>query len=267
MTILEKISKQKRSEVESRKAMVSSQQLEKKPFFERPVLSLCDSLRRKGSSGIIAEFKRRSPSKGVLNDTASVEEVVRGYASGGAAGISVLTETAFFSGSDDDLLIAGKLHDTPLLRKDFIIDEYQIIEARSLGADVILLIAALLSQEEIKLFASLAHRLDMQVLLEVHSKEELERSLIAEIDIVGVNNRNLSDFTVSIQTSYELAPLIPDEFLKVSESAISAPNLIAGLRRAGFDGFLIGETFMKTQNPVLAFKEFMQDIQASGVID
>lgn len=262
MTILDEIGAQKRHEVAKRKQEISIAELEKRPLFTSTPISLTASLTANGSTGIIAEFKRRSPSKGMLHEGADSSLITAAYTSHGAAGLSVLTETAYFSGSDDDLLAARKNLAIPILRKDFMVDEFQLVEARSLGADVILLIAAMLEPAELISFGKLARELGMQILLEVHSREELERSLNPYIDIVGINNRNLKDFTVSVRTSYELGPLVPSEFLKISESAITDITILKNLKAAGFNGFLIGETFMKEKDPGLAFADFVTSMKA-----
>ena len=261
MSILDEIGAQKRLEVGKRKLETAIHLLEKKKLFESSPISLTASLKKKGSTGIIAEFKRRSPSKGMLHELADASLITRAYTTGGAAGLSVLTETAYFSGSDEDFEAARKNSGIPIIRKDFIIDEYQIIEARSMGADVILLIAALLNPSELIALGKLTHELGMQVLLEVHTREELERSLNPYINLVGINNRNLNDFTVSIQTSFDLAGLVPAEFAKVSESAISDVAVLKKLKNAGFDGFLIGETFMKEKDPGAAFLDFVNNLR------
>jgi len=211
-------------------------------------------------TGIIAEFKRKSPSKGIINDKVTVEKVTTGYAAAGASALSVLTDCDFFMGEKADLVAAREANSIPILRKDFMIDEYQVIEAKSLGADIILLIAAILTTEEIRKLASLAKSLGLNVLLEVHNLAELERSINPNLDAIGVNNRNLADFTVSVQTSYDLVQHIPADFLKISESAISNPETIKQLKQAGFNGFLIGESFMKQEDPGLAMQEFVKGL-------
>ena len=211
-------------------------------------------------TGIIAEFKRQSPSKGIINDRLSVEEVTNGYAAAGASALSVLTDRSFFGGKDEDLLAARQVNKLPLLRKDFMLDEYQIIEAKAMGADIILLIAAILTPAEVRKLAKCAKDLGLNVLLEVHNREELDRSICEDLDAIGVNNRNLGDFSVSVQHSYDLVNHIPSRFLKISESGISDPKTIKELRAAGFDGFLIGENFMKETDPGKAMKEFVSKI-------
>jgi indole-3-glycerol phosphate synthase len=256
MNILTKITTHKRTEVEVRKQSVSIKQLEASPLFNRQPLSATIFIKER--TGIIAEFKRQSPSKGVIHPNADIETITKGYVSAGVSAISVLTDVNFFGGSDADLLAARSFNDVPLLRKDFMIDEYQIIEAKAIGADFVLLIAACLSPKEIQHFGKLAQSLDMQVLLEVHNQAELERSLCPFVDLVGVNNRDLTTFTLNLQHSYNLVNQIPNDFLKISESGISNPKTIMELRQAGFDGFLIGENFMKTEKPEEACKEFIK---------
>ncbi len=259
MTILDKINEDKRILVASQKQEISISELEKSSFFAQPVNSLSLSLIQPQSSGIIAEFKRKSPSKGIINDQVLVEEVTHSYVQNGAAGLSVLTDNPYFGGSFEDFEKARRANPgIPMLRKDFMVDEYQIIQAKSMGADVILLIAASLNPKEIKIFSELARSLGMEVLLEVHDKEELERSLMDSITIVGVNNRNLKNFAEqNVEASKELSELIPDKFIKISESCISSKEIINELRGYNYSGFLVGESFMKTSNPGKALKEFI----------
>ncbi|HET8828436.1 MAG TPA: indole-3-glycerol phosphate synthase TrpC [Pelobium sp.] len=260
MNILDKIVARKKEEVASAKAKYSTKDLEAFLSFTRETYSLKSFLTDPSKSGIIAEFKRKSPSKGIINDKVTVEEVTTGYAKAGASALSVLTDHDFFMGHEDDLIAARKVNEIPILRKDFMVDEYQIIEAKAIGADIVLLIAACLTPDEILNFAKLAKSLGLSTLLEVHNREELDRSLNPFLDVVGVNNRNLKDFTVSIDTSLTLAEVIPSDFLKISESAISDANTIKILKKAGFDGFLIGENFMRTANPGQAMKDFVKQI-------
>lgn len=256
-SILDKIVAHKKREVAYAKKHTSYTELEESDFFHRDCYSFKDFLIDPARTGIIAEFKRKSPSKGIINDKVSVQEVTNGYAAAGASALSVLTDRHYFMGRKKDLLSARKANTIPVLRKDFMIDEFQIIEAKSLGADIILLIAAILTPAEIQKLASLAKSLDLSVLLEVHNLAELERSINPNLDAIGVNNRNLADFSVSVETSYLLAPHIPAEFLKISESAISNPETIKQLKLAGFNGFLIGENFMKQEDPGAAMKVFV----------
>ncbi len=260
MTILNTIIAHKKREVSLKKSIVSLTQLENSDLFDSKTNSLCKSIVN-SQFGIIAEHKRRSPSKPTINNSFSVEEVVKGYENAGASGISVLTDSTFFGGSLDDLLFARAAVQTPLLRKEFIIDEYQILEAKSFGADVILLIAAVLTKEQIKQLSEFAHSLALEVILEVHSLKELEKSVMPSIDIIGVNNRNLKTFEVSLQNSIELITAIPNDFLKISESGISNPEDIILLKKQGFNGFLIGENFMKTDNPGKSLEQFITSIK------
>ncbi|MDB4925120.1 indole-3-glycerol phosphate synthase TrpC [Mucilaginibacter sp.] len=261
MNILDKIVLNKKAEVISAKKNTSIAELEASALFSRQTYSFKEFLLDPARTGIIAEFKRRSPSKGIINDKVSVEAVTAAYAAAGASALSVLTDTDFFMGTKIDLFKARGTNTIPILRKDFMIDEYQVIEAKSLGADIILLIAAILTPAEIQTLASLAKSLGLNVLLEVHNLEELQRSINPNLDAIGVNNRNLADFTVSVETSYKLAEHIPSEFLKISESAISDTETIKGLKKAGFNGFLIGENFMKQDDPGLAMREFVKGLK------
>ena len=259
MNILNKIVADKKVEVIQKKKLLPISYLETSPLFNRH----CNSLVKKikiNDFGIIAEFKRRSPSKKNINSSLSVTNVAKEYEEAGVSGISVLTDGKYFSGSLDDLILSRSIINLPLLRKDFVIDEYQIIEAKANGADVILLIAAVLSRNEIKNFSSLANNLGLEVLLEVHNLEEIEKSIMPTIDLFGVNNRNLKTFEVSLETSRSLAEKIPDQFLKVSESGISDPNSIKELIEFGYRGFLIGENFMKSDHPGDTAKDFIKKI-------
>jgi indole-3-glycerol phosphate synthase len=260
MTILDRIVAHKKIEIQSAKKNVSYTSLEESEYFHRDVLSFKDFLLDPDKTGIIAEFKRKSPSKGIINDKVSVENVTTGYAAAGASALSILTDRQFFMGRKIDLVRARRNNKIPILRKDFMIDEYQVIEAKALGADIILLIAAILTPVQIQQLASLAKSLELNVLLEVHNMEELQRSINPNLDAIGVNNRNLADFTVSVETSYQLAEHIPAEFLKISESAISNPETINQLKKAGFNGFLIGENFMKEADPGAAMREFVSEL-------
>lgn len=260
MSILDTIVAQKRKEIELAKQQVSVATLENSEFFGRETLSFKDFLLADDRTGIVAEFKRRSPSKGIINDKVTVEEVTTAYAAAGASAISVLTDEQFFMGSKADLVGARRVNTVPLLRKDFMIDEYQVLEAKAWGADIILLIAAILTPAEIDQLATHAKSLGLNVLLEVHNLEELERSINPKLDAIGVNNRNLADFTVSVETSYKLAEHIPAGFMKISESAISNPETIKQLKKAGFNGFLIGESFMKQVDPGAAIRGFVKEL-------
>jgi indole-3-glycerol phosphate synthase len=248
MTILDKIVAQKKATLAATKQINTIQHLEQSPLFDRKVQSLTQALRASEHLGIIAEFKRHSPSKGNININADAKLVTTSYVQAGAAALSILTEEHFFKGSIEDLILARTYNSCPILRKDFVIDEYQIIEAKSIGADVILLIAECLTKEQISQLAKTAKSIGLEVLLEVHSEEQLDK-LNPNIDVVGVNNRNLKTFKVSLQTSIELFDKIPSDFVKISESGITDPNAIVDLRRKGFYGFLIGEYFMTNEYP------------------
>ncbi|SEJ46951.1 indole-3-glycerol phosphate synthase [Cyclobacterium xiamenense] len=257
MNILDTIIARKKEEVAEKKALYPEKLLEKSLFFGSPVVSMKKYVRDPEKTGIIAEFKRKSPSKGWINPSASVEKTTIGYMQAGASALSVLTDCTFFGGSEEDLKQARKFNYCPLLRKDFMVDEYQLIESRSLGADCILLIAAALSAQEIRKLAAFAKDLGMEVLLEVHNREELDASLNEYVDLVGVNNRNLKTFEVSVETSLELIKRIPESYVRISESGLSEPATLVQLKQAGFDGFLIGENFMKTIRPHQAAYNFM----------
>jgi indole-3-glycerol phosphate synthase len=259
MSILSTIVEHKKREVASSKELIPVSELEKMDPYERDTFKLSDSLLSADKTGIIAEFKRKSPSKGNINNTSRIEDVTTGYAANGASALSVLTDFIFFGGSVDDLLRTRAVNTIPILRKEFIIDEYQIHEAKAIGADAILLIASILDKNQANTFAKKAHDLKLQVLMEIHEEEELD--LMNEyLDVIGVNNRNLKTFEVNLQQSVELAKKIPDEFIKISESGISSVQDIEFLKSHGFSGFLIGENFMKSQDPVSSFADFVNKL-------
>ena len=264
MNILDQIIANKKRELNETKSRASTASLQKSPYFSRTPLSLRDAVRSKEKTGIIAEFKRRSPSKGVLNADATIERTTVGYCLAGASGLSILTDQDYFGGSNADLSMSRGLHSCPILRKDFTIDEYQVLEAKSIGADAILLIAAVLETAQAQRLASFAHSLQLEVLLEVHDEAELERTTDVEVDLIGVNNRNLKTFEVSTEISKRLAQLIRKDAVKVSESGISDPVVIKDLRQYGYQGFLMGETFMKNPKPDVAAKEFMDKLRKVG---
>jgi indole-3-glycerol phosphate synthase len=259
MSILQTIVAHKREEVAARKRLMPAAALEQSACFDTMGPSMAAALRN-SSIGIIAEHKRRSPSRSVINNKTNLSEVVQGYKKAGASAISILTDTAFFGGSLDDLALASTTVSLPVLRKEFIIDPYQIIEAKAYGANAILLIAAVLTDHELKSFSQLAKQLNLDVLLEVHNHEELLRSLLPSVDMLGVNNRNLKTFEVSIEISKKLAAEIPSDFVKISESGINEVSAITELRDHGFQGFLIGEHFMKNDNPGQAASDFIKQI-------
>lgn len=259
MNILEKIIADKYREVADKSSVLPIKLLEQSIYFEGKVVSMKKYVTNPEKSGIIAEFKRKSPSKGMINGSASVEQVSIGYMQAGASALSILTDKEYFGGSNEDLKVVRKYNFCPILRKDFVVDEYQIIEAKSIGADCILLIAAALDPGKLKSLAAFAKSLGLEVLLEVHDGEELDRCLNDHVDLVGINNRNLKTFEVSLDTSLNLINKIPSNFVKISESGISDPNTMIELKKAGFDGFLIGENFMKSARPEQAAYNFIKE--------
>ena len=262
-TILDTIIAHKRKEVASRRELVPVKLLETSLYFNSQPLSLRKYLLREDGSGLIAEFKRKSPSKGWINQYAPVERTTLGYIQAGAMALSILTDAEFFGGKNEDLTTARRFNFCPILRKDFVVDEYQIIEARSIGADAVLLIAAVLTPAEIDSLGRLSRSLGLEVLLEVHDGEELARSANADaVNLIGVNNRNLHDFSLSLDTSIALAEAIPQEFVKISESGISTAQAIGQLREAGYRGFLLGEAFMRHARPEHACAALVQEIAA-----
>lgn len=261
MNILDQIIADKRTVVEKRKGLYPVKLLEQSIYFENQPVSLAKYIRRPDKVGVIAEIKRKSPSKGVINAHVSIEKTSIGYMQAGASGLSILTDTKYFGGKNEDLTEARNFNFCPILRKDFIVDEYQIIEAKSIGADVILLIAAALEPDELKKLGKFAQSLGLEVLLEVHNEEELNRSINEHVNLLGVNNRNLQTFETTVETSKKLAEKIPDDFVKVSESGISDPKIVVDLMTYGYEGFLIGENFMKKGSPEKACQDFIKSIK------
>jgi indole-3-glycerol phosphate synthase len=262
MTILDKIIAFKKTEIAKIKAEVPIKKLVESPNFGREVFSLKKSLLEVGSTGIIAEFKRQSPSKGIINDTATIADVTNGYLDANVAAQSILTDTSFFGGTMADLMEARVINQQkPILRKDFIVDGFQIVEAKAIGADVILLIAACLTSEELKNYGNLATDIGLEVLYEVHTQEDLDKMNDLDNKIIGINNRNLNTFEVDLENSIKLSSQIPDSSIKISESGISDPKIIMGLKEYGFQGFLIGETFMNKENPGEACLEFISQLR------
>ncbi len=254
--ILSEIIANKRFEVDLQKQSISLEQLQNSLETTVKQRSLKEAL-KSSSSGIIAEFKRRSPSKGWINRKAQAEDIVPGYANAGASAVSILTDEKFFGGNLKDIKDARPLIDIPILRKDFIVDEYQLYQAKIIGADAVLLIAAALKKEELHALAAKAHELRLEVLLEIHSVEEL-KYINANMDVIGINNRNLGTFFTDVENSFRLAEQLPSDAVLVSESGISDPATVKRLQKAGFKGFLIGENFMKTDNPELTLKSFIE---------
>ena len=259
MNILEEIVANKRIEIDNLKSTVKREFWEQTAEFGHRCVSLKASLAA-SDTGIIAEFKRRSPSKGDINPAATVASVVPGYAKAGASAVSVLQDEKFFGGGRKYIVEARQLTDIPLLYKEFVIDDYQLLMAKGSGADAVLLIAAILSPDECRRLADKAHQLGLETLLELHSSDETGH-ICDSIDIVGINNRNLKTFNVDIEASIRLCHSIPDRFLKISESGLSSPEMVVKLRREGFRGFLMGETFMKTDNPPLALNKFIDELR------
>ena len=260
MKILDNIISDKKIEIETLSKVVSISDLEKQKDFTKQSKSLKESI-KKSKSGIICEFKRKSPSNEKINYKSNISEIINGYEKAGAVGVSILTNKIYFDGSISDINEVKNNVDIPILRKEFIISEYQIIESKSIGADAILLIASILDKEEIKNYSSLAKSLGLEVLLEIHSIEEFNKISNTDIDIIGVNNRNLDTLDVDIENSIEMFEDIPSEFIKISESGISKVDSIIKLIKVGYDGFLIGENFMKTEKPEESAYDFIKKVE------
>jgi len=256
MNILEQIVAHKHKEIATHRGLHTKHQLIKLINTARPVVSLKKNITLPGGTGIIAEFKRKSPSAGTFSSNSCIINTTQEYIKAGAGALSILTDYSYFGGSNADLQQARQHNTCPILRKDFIIDPYQILEARAHGADAILLIAAILTRQEIEKLTNYAHHLNMEVILEVHNKEELNK-INNSIDIVGVNNRNLKTQTTNVQQSFDIVPFIPSHITKISESGINDPKVALTLKRAGFDGFLIGEHFLKQTQPEQACANFI----------
>lgn len=258
--ILEEIIAYKQLEIDLQKKAISEELLINNCNEPMPRVSMRASLAA-SPYGIIAEFKRRSPSKGWIKEEGQAALIPPAYEAAGATALSILTDEKFFGGNLKDIRDARPRVQLPILRKDFIIDEYQLYQARIVGADAVLLIAAALTREQCKALAAKAHELELEVLLEIHSEQELEY-VHENIDMVGVNNRNLGTFHTDVENSFRLAEKLPAEMLLVSESGISHPQTVKQLRAAGFRGFLIGENFMKNPDPAAALQAFIKDLQA-----
>ena len=260
MNILDTIKAYKLKETAKRKISFPVGLLEDSPYFETPCISLKHHVADKNMNGIMAEFKRQSPSKGIINPNADAASITMGYIAAGASALSVLTDEKFFGAHQADFATARKSNMCPILRKDFILDEYQVIEAKSMGADAILLIASFISFEEIKKLISVAHQLGLEVFLETHTENEIRTHAETTADIIGINNRNLNTFSVDIQNSIRLAALLPNSIIKVAESGIESAAVVKELNRNGFDGFLIGEYFMRDKNPAGKCAELIKTI-------
>ena len=260
MKILDKIVEDKKIEINKLLSNSSISKLENSHLFSRKCISLKESIKN-NNSGIICEFKRRSPSNQNINYISSLSDVVLGYEESGAAGLSILTNKKYFDGDTQDIIDIRDISNLPILRKEFIISEYQVIEAKSIGSDAILLIASILSEEEIIGYSSLAKSIGLEVLLEIHSEDELYKISGDDIDIVGVNNRNLDTLEIDLNNSIELYGKIPSKFVKISESGISEVESILKLKEVGYNGFLIGEKFMKTRNQMESAYDFIKKIE------
>ena len=260
MKILDKIVEDKKIEINKLLSNSPISKLENSHLFYRKCISLKESIKN-NNSGIICEFKRRSPSNQNINYISSLSDVVSGYEEAGAAGLSILTNKEYFDGDPQDIIDIRDISNLPILRKEFIISEYQVIEAKSIGSDAILLIASILSEEEIIGYSSLAKSIGLEVLLEIHSEDELYKISGYDIDIVGVNNRNLDTLEIDLNNSIELYGKIPSKFVKISESGISEIESILKLKEVGYNGFLIGEKFMKTNNPMESAYDFIKKIE------
>ena len=260
MKILDKIVEDKKIEINKLLSNSSISKLENSHLFSRKCISLKESIKN-NNSGIICEFKRRSPSNQNINYISSLSDVVSGYEEAGAAGLSILTNKKYFDGDTQDIIDIRDISNLPILRKEFIISEYQVIEAKSIGSDAILLIASILSKEEIISYSSLAKSIGLEVLLEIHSEDELYKISGDDIDIVGVNNRNLDTLEIDLNNSIELYGKIPSKFIKISESGISEVESILKLKEVGYNGFLIGEKFMKKSNPMESAYDFIKKIE------
>jgi len=258
MNILDTIIQHKKEEVSQNKFRVSVSDLKRSAFYSRDVLSLKSFLNHPVKTGIIAEFKRKSPSKGVIHPNPDVLSITKDYVDHGASALSILTDAQFFGGNNQDL-IEARIHPIPILRKEFIVDTYQIEEAKSIGADAILLIAACLTKEEVEAFADYAKNLGLEVLLELHAEEELGH-ISDNINLVGINNRDLKTFEVDIEQSVRMAKKIDPSKCLIAESGIHSAEEVKFFKSNGFKGFLIGEQFMKQENPGKAFESFVSQL-------
>lgn len=256
MNVLQQIVARKKREVEERKTLYPVQLLERSIHFKAPTVSMKKYVKDPSKSGIIAEFKRKSPSHPDINPYADIRKVSTGYMRAGASALSILTDETGFGGKNEDLTTARLFNYCPILRKDFVIDEYQVLEARSIGADCILLIAEVLAKKEVQGLTALAQQLGMEVLLEMHSLDQLEK-VIPDIDLIGVNNRNLKTLKINLKTALQAAEQLPNDKVKIAESGIQSAVEMEQLKKAGFDGFLIGQTFMEKPDPVKACKQFI----------
>lgn len=261
MNILDIIKAQKLKEVEALKSTISISELEQFPLFQSATRSLKKAITSSVTGGIISEFKRKSPAKGNINLDANVVQVTQGYTEALVSGLSVLSDVTFFGAKSDDFQLARQNNSIPMLRKDFIVDEFQIIQSKSIGADVILLIAKILTKKQLLSYTHLAHELGLEVFLETQNETEILENLDLDFDLIGINNRNLNSFEVSVENSIKLAQLLPKSSVKIAESGIHSLETIQLLKANGFDGFLIGEYFMKDENPALKCHELIQNLK------
>jgi len=261
MDILEKIVASKREEVKIRKKHFPVKELENSVFFDSVPISLYAAL-KKPEPSIIGEFKRKSPSKGIINSTSTVEQVAKGYQEAGISAMSILTDTEFFGGYNNDLSTVASFTGLALLRKDFIIDEYQVIESKSIGASAILLIGSILSKSQSERLTNLALSLGMDILFEIHDEKDLEK-INCNIRIVGVNNRNLKTFNINMENSIDLLKQLPEDCLKVAESGFQTTSDVKKMYARGYDAFLIGEKFMRSFDPSKIAAEFISGLKMS----
>lgn len=262
MSILNTIKEEKLKEVALLKSTYPIAELEKFPLFNSKTYSMKKAIKSSVTGGIISEFKRKSPAKGTINLAANIIEVTQGYTNAGVSGLSVLTDELFFGAKSNDFQLARENNTIPMLRKDFIVDEYQLFQSKAMGADVILLIAKILSQKQLKSYVNLAHELGLEVFLETQNETEILENLDLNFDLIGINNRNLNSFEVSVENSIKLAQLLPKSSVKIAESGIDSLETIQLLKANGFDGFLIGEYFMKEENPATKCYELIQKLKA-----
>lgn len=262
-SILDNIVEQTRKDVLARKTLYPKELLMESAFFHSPTVSLASYVRREDKSGIIAEFKRKSPSEQNIHLYADPEAVTIGYMQAGASALSVLTDGPFFGGSNKDLTVAREFNFCPILRKDFIVDPYQVIEARSIGADAILLIADILPAALAAELAALATSMDMEVLFELYDASGIDK-LTQDMALVGVNNRDLKSFEVDLDRSEKLRERIPYDRVAVAESGMKQPQDVTRLRQAGYEGFLIGSHFMRSPEPALTCRQFIRNLEVNA---
>lgn len=260
MDILTQIVANTKKELQTRKQNCSVKELEKTANYKKNRISLSQAIRDKSGTAIIAEIKFKSPSSGKLHDKIEPAKIGLGYQTAGATAISVLTDEKYFSGKTEYLTKTREVTEIPILRKDFILEEYQIVEARAIGADAILLLAAILKPKELLRLARFANAIGLETLLEIHD-EQLADYLTPAINLVGINNRNLKTFEVNIKNSLKLVEQIPANYCKLSESGLSSADTIKKLVQAKFDGFLIGETFMKSDNPAKSLEKLLSELK------